>query len=447
MSGTEETVDSASPENDETQGEELDDSVAEPRGDNGQEGHWLTLDEALAETLGQEAWWEIAELKGRRVEVKQHDPNGPIDKPIFRWSNGDMYLGSWGASQDPQKPWPVEEGFGVFYFNYPNAIRGRLNICENIQQGFLNGYGKELWLDDAPSWKRNSINRNFPHIRKSMEGRDGYRPFIYEGKFRMDQKHDRKGKVILKNGICRVGPWENDKHVGKWISHQLVDVFNPFEQRIEPRKEPEKATEEDSSVELEHSKKRKLSSRSKSKKSKRRKDRRGTSKERHSGKEDSADALLHTQSEDKTTDETVKEEVNDVVDSSKNDDPPNQPTVSESVAEDSAPKVITLSNSQVSSGPDHEDLMDDPQILQMITRVRDWLCTDEAIGFGAAPKEMERYAEHFFREGLHSPEMIVALCQAPQYFSNFRWMKHSHKQAYQFHRELKDGKKESTENE
>ena len=191
----------------------------EHRGVNGMKGEWVSLETAREDSEGGEAWWELAELKGQSVAAIQHDPTGPSDRPIFRWENGDMYLGPWKPANKRHK-WPLEEGFGVAYFNYPDEHQGRVDICKNIKHGYLNGPGKSFWLASAPAWKANKLRGSA--VRTTVNRSYVPRPYMYEGLFVQDRKTDKKAKVTLKDGTIGIGPWKDDKPVGSWLREHKI---------------------------------------------------------------------------------------------------------------------------------------------------------------------------------------------------------------------------------
>ena len=184
----------------------------EDRGIYGEQGKWISLDLAKRLSVGEEAWWEIAELDGEKIPITQHDPQGPADKPIFLWESGDMYLGSWKTASGQENP--VEDGLGVLYNNSPQERKGRVSICKAFKKGQMNGKAKVFWLDNAPAWKRNWLPGS--PIRRPLISPKVLRatttcvPFVYEGNFKDNQRCDKEAKVTLKSGECRQGPWDND---------------------------------------------------------------------------------------------------------------------------------------------------------------------------------------------------------------------------------------------
>lgn len=83
-------------------------------------GRWISAEEAKELTVGKAEFWNAAEaeIKGRTVELKQHDPTGPRDKPVWLWEDGEkseMYLGEWKV--DGPKGYPVMHGLGILYNN------------------------------------------------------------------------------------------------------------------------------------------------------------------------------------------------------------------------------------------------------------------------------------------------------------------------------------------
>ena len=71
------------------------------RGDNALKGWWIGLDEAQERGQG-EKWWKHSGIGGETIQVRQYDENGPNDRPIWLFENGDMYLGEWKMRKKPR---------------------------------------------------------------------------------------------------------------------------------------------------------------------------------------------------------------------------------------------------------------------------------------------------------------------------------------------------------
>jgi hypothetical protein len=75
-----------------------------------------------------------------------------------------------------------------------------------------------------------------------------------------------------------------------------------------------------------------------------------------------------------------------------------------------------------------------------VSSLTKWL-TEEAIGYHADPDLMEKYAQEFVAEGLHSVQMIQDKC-TPQDIESFQWMKRFHKRQLISHCKIKVKKEE-----
>jgi len=74
--------------------------VPPDRPSDGERGHfcvpcwWISTAEAKERTVGnEEEWWTMQGIDGKTVELKQYDPKGPTDKPIWMHNDGSMHLG------------------------------------------------------------------------------------------------------------------------------------------------------------------------------------------------------------------------------------------------------------------------------------------------------------------------------------------------------------------
>lgn len=194
---------------------------------DGSEGMFIGIQEAKEIAVGNEEWWKLKGIGGKTVELKQHDPSRPIDKPIFAYKDGSMYLGGWKA--DGLKGYHIRHGFGISYCNGED-YKGQVFVA-NWKDGKLHGQGKSFWLESSPSWITNE--RRYSPIQEKVDGYLIGRPHVYEGHFVCGKRYDPIGKVTLKDGTCRVGPWEARRPMGSWWSDndhpQLSAEKNPRE--------------------------------------------------------------------------------------------------------------------------------------------------------------------------------------------------------------------------
>lgn len=142
-------------------------------GNGGRDGWWVSIEEAREYVVGNEVWWHQAQKMEKRLSVKQYDPSGPPQRPIWMYSNGDMYLGEWKVSH----PKPVENGFGATYTHCPYKYRGVVHVGE-YKDGDYHGAGRAFWLESAHSWRKNELHAT--GIReKTQGGKSKSRPFMY----------------------------------------------------------------------------------------------------------------------------------------------------------------------------------------------------------------------------------------------------------------------------
>ena len=254
-----------------------------------------------------------------------------------------------------------------------------IDICDGIKQGFLNGKGKTFWLESATTWKRNELARSLIFQNKVP------RPFIYEGRFKQDCRHDPRAKVTLKDGTVKVGPWAEDNFVGDWwTDHEDASSY--------PKQNESSISRRASSS---NAKKRPNKAKSTQK-----------TKQAKSSKEDN-DHENNSSLESRFI--SISASGSFVLDDEENDG------------------LIPSSSDNLNSYEDRKE--------QLIHSISNWLCGDDAIGANANPKEMSEYAERFYEEGCHSPEAIMELCDAaPDYLTSLTWMKPAHKLLIQHHR-------------
>jgi hypothetical protein len=161
---------------------------------------WITLEEARANAQSNIAWWKCEDPNGQHVKETQYDPKGPIDKPVYLYEHGDMYLGEWEKYGNKSRP----AGFGVY------LSQGECVFVGLWRKGKLNGSCKMLWMPSSPLWTE---NRDW---ESPIKVKTADVPFLYIGHYKNDLKNDPFAKVILKDGTTRVGPWRDDVPVGDW---------------------------------------------------------------------------------------------------------------------------------------------------------------------------------------------------------------------------------------
>jgi hypothetical protein len=152
-------------------------------------------------------------IAGRTVALKQHDPKGPEEKRIWMWVTGMMYLGEWKIRF--LNRYSVRHGFGAIY-NRWKEYTGFVYIGE-WKDGKAHGFGRQFWLESAPSWKENRIISS-PFIENGSP-----RPFVYCGRYVNGCRQDESATFTLKDGTTRVGAWNCGYPVGDWWKgYQLI---------------------------------------------------------------------------------------------------------------------------------------------------------------------------------------------------------------------------------
>jgi len=219
------------------------------RGHQRMGGWWISLEQAKANGMGEEWWTEIEQPGSKHVAVPRWavQPNKSSSyakkkeslekkhkqtKPIWCYQNGNMYLGAWTTMRNGTggRILHLEHGMGVTF--KPNG-----NCCVGeFRNGFVDGWGRSFWLENSLAWKQN-VNKEEYQIKELRTvvvqanddnndtdnggGREEHRtthgasawvglPYEYHGKFVRNCKHCPAGKVTLKDGTKRVGPWLDD---------------------------------------------------------------------------------------------------------------------------------------------------------------------------------------------------------------------------------------------
>ena len=214
-------------------------------------GWWISLEEAKANGMGEEWWTEIEQPGSKPVVIPQWamvQPNKKSSyakkkespgkqhkkyktpKPIWWYENGNMYLGPWTTIRNGKggRVSHLENGMGV-------TLKANGNCCVGeYRNGFVDGWGRSFWLENSLAWKQN-VNKEEAQIKElrtvavqanysdtdNNSGREEHHttqgasvlvglPYEYHGKFLRNCKHCPAGKVTLKDGTKRVGPWLDD---------------------------------------------------------------------------------------------------------------------------------------------------------------------------------------------------------------------------------------------
>mmetsp|Transcript_20251 Transcript_20251/g.21698 ORF Transcript_20251/g.21698 Transcript_20251/m.21698 type:complete len:391 (-) Transcript_20251:149-1321(-) len=201
---------------------------------SGSGGNWLSLEEAVEYSIPKEKWWEETDpTDSESIRSIQHDPKSPNGKPVWRFENGDMYLGQWGPTIGGCL---VEHGRGITYNHWPPGMRGL--ICNGeFRGGLITGKAESFWLEDSKNWKNNRFSKSV--IRDGDLKKHGKKiPFKYKGKFVNSAKNDEKAVVTLKDGTTRVGPWKDNRPVGDWHSHKKVESSSSESESSTPTPTP-----------------------------------------------------------------------------------------------------------------------------------------------------------------------------------------------------------------
>ena len=131
-----------------------------------------------------------------------------------------MYLGTW--NEKGPKGHPVEEGFGITYFKYPNKDLGMVSIG-SFKDGFLHGAAESFWLESSLTWEKNRFPGSAISAKATRKGCKGPGiPFRYIGNYKRSMELDQQAVVTLKDGTTRIGPWEDGEPVGDWYKHPKV---------------------------------------------------------------------------------------------------------------------------------------------------------------------------------------------------------------------------------
>ena len=194
------------------------------RGKYGVFGNWITQDEAMYFCVGRDKWWLGARCQEAGVDVSAI--LSASEKPIWMYSNNDMYIGTW--KDNGPNGHPVEHGKGICYHgdNSVNETWAGFIFAGDWKDGEINGKGHSFWHEAAPTWVSNSLIHSRVTLTKNQKSRGI--PYCYSGSFKNDGKrHDKNAFVTLKDGTIRRGPWENGTPKGTtWHNHKLISGPN-----------------------------------------------------------------------------------------------------------------------------------------------------------------------------------------------------------------------------
>ena len=177
------------------------------RGEQGVEGWFVSLDEAQSYVVGNEAWWNNTQVKSV-VSI----PPSTTEKPMWMYSNGDMYLGQWEYCHERQRF--VENGVGATYIHNPSKFRGVIYVG-GWKKGDFSGSAQAFWLESSPTWIRNELGDTGVR-QETSDGKLVGRPYSYTGTYKDNVESDARAIVTLKDGTTRIGPWAEGKPVGDW---------------------------------------------------------------------------------------------------------------------------------------------------------------------------------------------------------------------------------------
>lgn len=394
------------------------------RGQSGLLGWWISLDEAKAGSVGREEWWTYPDKNGFVVNpLVEHYTSGsplPTSKPVWMYENGDMYVGNWERkSQD----YPLEEGFGITYNNYPDKCQGNVYIGE-WERGTMHGEGVSFWLPSSQTWTSNRLGAS-PIKWDANTNRSAGIPFRYEGSYIEGKKQDEQAVVTLKEGTSRQGEWENSKPVGGWYSHtEVVPAAAPAAAAV---------------VEV-------VATAPRQREARQRREAPGSRACRRSSRQviKQEEPILNNND---NRNPKINTEVIDISDSDESDiaDAPqvtrnaatnrikteNGGTDDDNETSDHTAGSTNNNNNAATGNP--QQTLDEK--LHRVRQIRDWL-TQDIIGNNPSSHTMERYAGVLFEKGFESVEMIKAFMK-DRHVESFDWMVELHKEVLLEH--LQDG--------
>jgi len=342
---------------------------------SGINGWWIYEAEAKERTLGKEEWWKMNGFAGMTMALKQYDPKGPKERPIWMWDNGSMYLGEW-KQKDP-KGYPLWHGFGAFYCNSPKN-KGLVYTGE-WKYGKAHGSGKARWLESAPKWKKNEYTLSSSRERRTP------RPFVYSGAC-VNSPQD--ASVTLNNNTIHVGPTKGED---RWKDNTIpVAAFANHQMKV---KADESATGMTASTRVSLSAKVKPLPRENSTD-----DRRPNERPVKRAKKDRT--------------RTTAQDYPQIISLTDCDDSDTgQGTVASSAA--------AVTDAAFST----REQVDNSSKEVRVERIREWLVK---IGYDPNQEEMTIYARKFYDHGFHSVQMIVNVCTKEDIIG-FDWINPYHK--------------------
>jgi hypothetical protein len=87
-----------------------------------------------------------------------------------------MYLGEWAVGS--KGIFFSENVFGAAYNNWPAKCKGKIYIGK-WKNGMCHGWGKSLWLESFPAWKKNKLPAS--EIKQKEGKTNASRPYLYIG--------------------------------------------------------------------------------------------------------------------------------------------------------------------------------------------------------------------------------------------------------------------------
>ena len=371
------------------------------RGVAGMGGWWIDPAEALKYHARQEQWW------GPAAVPAQSDSTGPPEKPVWLFENGNMYLGSWitlrTTHKDNRPSIILEDGFGITYHHDTQQAtedwyhHGQVVAAEDKKEVPTTttttkphnggGFGRALWSRAAPKlWRKRKPKADSSTTETTTDT---------VGVVQYDKKRRRKEVVITNEDDDKHPPVEESKTQTTLADDDDAARKTTVAALIATLREHETGTDS--------------SSRSPAKK-KRKKDHEETRPDHHTTtRPGGAGKILTTAAPPGGGGAPVVRPPDDEI----------EPTTRRRATGGATSSVLTAT----APVPVHND--EDGNVWDVLAR---WL-THDAIGYGAEPMEMQRYAKQLItREGCHSLAFIHTYCDDLD-VDGWTWMKPMHKKA------------------
>jgi hypothetical protein len=380
------------------------------RGQHGMGGWWVDLDEAQKDALGNK-WW-LSQIDGRSVPLPLND------KPIWKYENGDMYLGEWkkkGATIN--RLLPLEEGFGINYNQFPRKCKGLVYIGQ-WKGGTCHGKGRSLWVESSATWKKNLYPAS--PIKQMIDGKQQSVPFKYFGTYVNGWKESPDGEVTLKDGTVRRGPWKEGEPVGDWWSSsdhdELLVVAQAPNLKHEPTENVQNQRDQTPPPPVQQDSK---------PPARRFPPRMQRSHAKVPPVSTSCNvAPIVTPTRQQTRQQTRRQQE---ATAPKMARPPKKQRVLPSII-DLAPVSTDGEMSPLAVSAQVPEGQQDDVRDRRLGQLTHWLAT-EAIGRSALIEEMRNYANELLSQGFHSIEMIVRYCTDND-IASWAWMLPVHKRAF-----------------